>query len=276
MYAEELSSLLSQPLNPNREENAVRCPLHDDRHASMSINLRKGVWNCLGCGKGGPLHTLFQFLGSDLDKGARAILRANTDPDPEPVDFREKYNEFRSIRITTPEVQEYMREKGVLYEVMEEAGIRYDARGTLVMPYFDGDRVVALRYRGRNNFKWYESGSERTIYGLNEIRGKRQVILCEGESDTHSMRSLLRRTGVDDVVVGGIAGANSSVEKWELWALDLMYAKEVWIAFDADEAGDKGAERAIETLGSIAKRLRPTKEKDWADAIAAGEKIDLA
>lgn len=276
MIAEELSILLSQPLNPARQNQSVRCPMHDDRVASLSISIPKGQWYCWGCGKGGGLQTLARFLGGDLDRSDIIVSQAQglLEPEEERVDFRAKYDEFSPIKPTTPEAITYARNKGITYDTLEAFGIRHDTRGTLVMPYFDGDRVVALRYRGRSS-KWYESGSERTIYNLNAVRGASRVILCEGESDTHSVFNLLARIRLDDIMVGGIAGANSSVEKWELWALDLMWADEIWIAFDADEAGDKGAERAIEVLGDKAKRLRPTKAIDWSDAIIAGETILL-
>lgn len=272
MIAEELSGLLGQPLKPYATNQSVKCPMHDDRVASLSINLSKGVWYCWGCGKGGSLLTLARFLGGDFDR-TDLIVEQNRiqEPEEEPVDFTYKYDDWLPIQPTTPEAITYARQKGISYVTLEDFGIRHDNRGNLCMPYYDGNRIVALRYRSRDNKKWYESGSERTIYNLNAVRGAKRVVLMEGESDTHSMYDLCKRLHMDDMVVGGIAGANSSREKWELYALDLMWAEEVYIAFDADEAGDKGAERGIEILGSVAKRLRPTTANDWSDAILAGE-----
>lgn len=271
MIAEELSALLGQPLNPNREENPIRCPLHDDSRASASVNLRKGVWNCQGCGEGGGILYLAQLLGGELDRSDIIVSQAQglLEPPEDRVNFREKYESFMPIKATTPEATNYVRAKGLLYDTLTAFGIRHDGRGNLVMPYFDGDRVVALRYRGQSA-KFYEPGSERTIYNLNRVRGSERVVLAEGESDAHVLSEAL-----PDVGVGAIPGANSSVEHWELWSLDLMWADTVWIAFDADEAGDKGAERAIEVLGEKARRLRPTKGNDWSEAIAAGEKPAL-
>jgi len=246
--------------------------MHDDRVASLSISIPKGQWYCWGCGKGGGLQTLARFLGGELDRSDMIITQAQAlvEPVEERIDFREKYESFLPIKPTTPEAITYARSKGISYDTLEAFSIHHDNRGNLVMPYFDGDRVVALRYRGQSA-KFYETGSERTIYNLNAVRGASRVILCEGESDTHSMYDMSKRLHMDDFVVGGIAGANSSHESWELWALDLMWAEEIWIAFDADDAGDKGAERAIEVLGSVAHRLRPHLGNDWSDAIAAGE-----
>lgn len=271
--AEELGALLGVPLSLNRENQSVKCPMHDDRVASMSISLPKGVWFCWGCDKGGTLTTLARFLGGDIDRTDLLLSTINTEPDPEPVDFTGKYNEFLPINPLTAEAVTYRKEKGIAYETLDYFGIRHDSRGTLVMPYVVDDRVVALRYRTSDGRKWYESGSERTIYNLNAVRGASRIVLCEGESDTHAVHSALRDT---DVVVGGIPGANSSREKWQLWQLDMMWAEEIYIAFDADEAGDKGAERGVEILGPSAKRLRPTTAVDWSDALKQGEQIGLS
>jgi putative DNA primase/helicase len=51
----------------------VRCPLHDDQHASMDIHEERGVWICrAGCGSGGAVAFARRVLG---DAGARELLR---------------------------------------------------------------------------------------------------------------------------------------------------------------------------------------------------------
>lgn len=39
-------------------EAKVNCVLHDDAHASASVNLDNGLWNCYVCNKGGDAITL--------------------------------------------------------------------------------------------------------------------------------------------------------------------------------------------------------------------------
>jgi DNA primase len=34
-------------------ERSMRCPVHDDAHASASVNGGKGVWHCHACGNSG-------------------------------------------------------------------------------------------------------------------------------------------------------------------------------------------------------------------------------
>ena len=39
----------------SRDQLNVKCPFHDDRTASMSLNLRDGLWNCHVCNEGGGI-----------------------------------------------------------------------------------------------------------------------------------------------------------------------------------------------------------------------------
>lgn len=34
-------------------EASMQCPVHDDAHASASVNIEKGLWHCHACGGGG-------------------------------------------------------------------------------------------------------------------------------------------------------------------------------------------------------------------------------
>lgn len=37
----------------------VKCPLHDDKNESLSINPLKNLWQCFGCGAGGDSISLY-------------------------------------------------------------------------------------------------------------------------------------------------------------------------------------------------------------------------
>lgn len=51
-----------QEFNPDRGGNQqVRCVFHDDRHASASVNLDEGVFNCFTCGIGGDAIELIKI-----------------------------------------------------------------------------------------------------------------------------------------------------------------------------------------------------------------------
>lgn len=41
------------PVPAGSGERPMRCPAHDDAHASASANMSKGLWHCHACGAGG-------------------------------------------------------------------------------------------------------------------------------------------------------------------------------------------------------------------------------
>lgn len=52
----ELIENLGVKLKKVGREYKGLCPFHPDRQPSLSVNRRKGVWHCFGCGKGGTAH----------------------------------------------------------------------------------------------------------------------------------------------------------------------------------------------------------------------------
>ena len=59
---------------PRYGEHPFRCPVHDDRVASASVNRRKGVWNCHACGAGGDAVTLVMEMEHLTAKEALGFL----------------------------------------------------------------------------------------------------------------------------------------------------------------------------------------------------------
>ena len=53
-----------------------RCPLHDDKTASLSVNSAKGVWHCFGCDKGGDVAAWVKETQKVDFTGAKTILEA--------------------------------------------------------------------------------------------------------------------------------------------------------------------------------------------------------
>ncbi|HGY5509719.1 CHC2 zinc finger domain-containing protein [Burkholderia territorii] len=52
--AEVLARLQLQPSKPNGAGYAqVRCPIHGENHASLSIHFERGNWRCFACGEAG-------------------------------------------------------------------------------------------------------------------------------------------------------------------------------------------------------------------------------
>lgn len=266
---DELAALLNQVIPDGRENVMVHCPLHEDRRPSLSLNLTKGVWWCHACGKGGGVRRLAQMLGGDLDAADLAVRTLRLEPDKDDPDFAAHAIECADYFISglrVPDIlRRYVEDKKLSWDVASEFGLGYDEkRGALSIPYWDNGRCVSIQYRYPDGSKNQETGGKRILYNVDALRGSQFVILCEGESDTHRMWTEVNAWGYD-IAVGGVPGAASGNKRWELWSLDLLWAEKIVIAFDADEAGDKGADQALKALGDKAVRLRPEGGKDWCD-----------
>lgn len=269
---DELAVLLNQAIPNGRANIMVHCPFHEDRRPSLSLSLTKGVWFCHACAKGGGIRRLAQLLGGDLDAADLAVRTLSLEPETPEPDFSEIANRhLGDAHLGQKLITDYLVDKRLDYEVQFEFRLGYDKqRNAISIPYFDGDEVRSIQYRYPDGSKNQETGGKRILYHVDSARGAPEVVVCEGESDTHRVWSELK---VYDMAVIGVPGAASGNKRWDLWSLDLLWAERVWIAFDADEAGDKGAETAMRALGDKARRLRPEGGNDWCDPNTDWEKF---
>jgi len=271
---EVIEKLLDRPINERSQNFQTTCPFHAERRASMSIDLERGLFICFACGEKGGLRKLSQLVGQRIDEGTIALAGVDIDRYEEPPDFSEKAMQlYASAYRHKPKVMiEYLHSRNLENDTLPHFTLGWDDnRKVISMPYYDEDRVVAIRYRDAYGNKSYETGSKPGIYNINDVGGKNAIILCEGESDTHAAWSELRRLNRhEEIGVGGISGAHHSQGQVELWYLSLLWAERVYMAFDADEAGDKGVKVFMNVLGEKAVRMRPTRGKDLTEHLMRG------
>ena len=86
-------------------------------------------------------------------------------------------------------------------------------------------------------------GRPTTLFGIHNLKGKKEdAIICEGELDVIA----LWQYGFKENVVSGTAGAGMWAEEW----LDTLESyKHFTIAYDVDDAGEKGAKSVADKLG---------------------------
>ena len=58
---------------PDRVNQKILCPVHEERVPSCSVQLTKGLWMCHSCGKGGDSWTLIMVKEGVDFGGARAF-----------------------------------------------------------------------------------------------------------------------------------------------------------------------------------------------------------
>lgn len=137
-------------------------------------------------------------------------------------------------------------ERGLSLETVKKAmlgvGIRrFGPKGApnskaLMFPYFENSKAVGVKYRSlppeKKDFR-YTAGREVGLYRQDVIKdGMESLLILEGESDTLT----LVEHGIDNVI--GVSGCDSKDAYWES-KFDLP--KKLYLVFDNDEAGQKGA-----------------------------------
>jgi DNA primase len=279
----EVDNLLGQHGRGSGVNKSYVCPFHDDDTPSLSVNLETGAWLCFGCGAKGNIGQLYYKLGEQEpeDRKIERLYRlAQEDTSvqlKEPINMVPLANEYIRQAETVSgrrAFESFCRSRPIDPDVLRRFGVGYrPEKKALTFPYYENDgRVAGIRYRHVDTgAKWYEGGSRRVLYGIPEVVGRGEVIICEGESDT------LATAGRADPSMGvcGSPGAGVSSAVWSLWGLDLLFASRIYFAFDNDEAGDKGADAGMQVLGTErCVRIRPTLGKDMCEHYLNGGTLD--
>lgn len=276
-------------LGPSRghgKNRSFRCPWHDDSSPSLSANIETGLWLCFGCDRRGNLDTLYRLFGETPDPEYRwdrakgSLLLSGTrlqDLSYEAGllewDFRERSEDSTCAG--------FLRQRGISQETARsyqvglvsdrETGHIEPLRQSLSFPYHDGQGICrGIKIRYPDGSKRAVSGSvfEGNLFGARHVQGKGVVVICEGESDTLKVADALKDT---DVGVAGTSGASVNDSSWGVIGIQLLFAERIYLAYDADEAGDRCAGIATDVLGvERCTRLRPVHGKDITDHLLAG------
>lgn len=272
---EKIAELLGVQVNERSVNALLLCPFHQERSPSFSIHLEDGFWQCFGCGKKGGIKTLYRELGESFSQEVYhdMLIRSVRNSIQSKGDFTylaNKHVDAANRGGGQDAIQRYIDSKPISMDIIKAFGMGWsNEHKAISMPYWDNGVAMGIKYRYKSGNKAAEPGSSFGMYGIDNVRGKRNVVICEGESDTHAMWSLMRHDA--SFGVAGISGAVRDKDLWSLWMIDMMFAKKIYIAFDADSAGDSAFDVAVSTIGSDkCFRIRPTHGKDICEHIING------
>lgn len=230
-------------LGPGKKSGAeilFRCPNHEDRDPSLSINPSKNLWLCGPCGKSGNYWELAAFL-------------ASVDPENKPA------------------VTAWLRERGLLNSNGQQEHHEQQIVATYDYRTAEGDlSYQVVRYEpkdfrqrrpdGTGGWIWDTKGIKRIPYNLPELLKAEYAFVVEGEKDVQSLRK-----------IGLVATCNSGgAGKWTAELSQYFRSDQrITITPDADEPGRKHGEQVAQSLhGRVAsvKILElPGPDKDVSD-----------
>lgn len=261
------------------------CPFCGKRKHLM-FNAVTTTWDCKRCGETGNLLTMRRRLG-DLQvevKSASDYIFYRGKPDAAPLPGERPppgvdvtYHR-RLMDGTVPEVLEYlMGARGFTRETLERFKIGVATRQGKIMisiPHYYRGELVCMKFRSvppdkKVFIRWKDCPSVLfngdSLIGLDKLPPRqRKVAVCEGEFDAMA----LVQYGYERVV-STTTGAGSS--DWpEHWLEPLEHATSVYLGYDADQAGEDGANKAAATLGKYRCRRFVPPLNDWNACLSAG------
>jgi twinkle protein len=246
---------------------------------SLSVRLtgaKAGVWKDFQSGESGDLLDLWaacRSLGvAESIREAKEYLGIR---DTMPAREERSYRRPAKPTCRTPKsrVREWLLGRGLeertlaAFKVGEQ---ERDGKVYAVFPYLrDGD-LVNVKYRNPDDKRdmRQEGGAEPCLFGWHLIEPKaRTVAITEGEIDAMT----LWQAGIAALSVNAGAGNHQWIETdWQR----LERFSEILVAFDDDDAGQKGAAEVIRRLGVTRCKLLkfPAKDaNDWLMQGACGE-----
>jgi twinkle protein len=252
---------------------------HGEPGESLSVRLsgaKRGLWRDFAADEGGDLLDLWAATrGVSIGEAmveAKAYLGVR---DEMPKRERPAYKRPERPRgqAAKSAVRQWLNGRGITDATIEDFKIaeqQRDSKNIAVLPYLRDGELVNVKYRDIADKKGMrqEAGAEPCLFGWHLIKPRdRSVAITEGEIDAMT----LHQCGIPALSVNAGAGNHQWIENdWD--RLDRF--SEIFVCFDDDEAGQKGAREVMQRLGQD--RCKPVKfpAKDanqWLQDGASGE-----
>jgi hypothetical protein len=200
-------------LKPNgRAQRTARCPFHDDKRASLSVNLDTGLWTCHAqCGSGN-----------------RAQFEARLNDVAAPV---------ATVSVSEPKIRVAVRRTA-------EAVYEYcDGQGAVVFRKLrcSGKRFFTERPDGNGGWiKNLDGIAQRPLYNLPAVLAAPNIAFCEGEKDVDRVNRLFAELGMPDwVATTNFDGAG---KPWRADYARWLAKKKIVFLPDNDDAGRQHVE----------------------------------
>lgn len=245
---------------------------------SLSVRVKgekKGRWKDFASGEGGDLLDLWAACRmcsvSEAMREAKAFLGVRDDmPKREEKTYKRPQVAGKAPKNA---VVDWLKSRGLTEGTIEAFAIREqtrDGKTYAMFPYKRDGELVNVKSRNPADKRdmRQEGGAEPCLFGWHLIDPRaRSVAITEGEIDAMT----LHQCGISALSVNAGAGNHQWIENdWER----LERFSEIWICFDDDEPGKKGAREVLQRLGVERCKLVKFGAKDanqWLMDGAGGE-----
>ena len=231
---------LLQNVKRSGNGHTARCPSHDDTNNSLSISQGEDDRILVKCFAGCGIDDIVNSLG--IEK--KDLFFFNPSLHNAHMHTKAKHAENtknRSVQLKNPvshtcTLNDYAKEKKLPEEFLLSVGLKdykYQKQPAIRISYLDENgHEKVVRYRismiGKNCFR-YRAGCKSMLYGLWRAVATDHIILCEGESDCHTL-------WFHELPAYGIPGAATWSEKRDAPAFE-KFAR-IYIIVEPDTGGD--------------------------------------
>lgn len=192
------------------------------------------------------------------------------------VYYRNKYEKRKDyvkpnpVKVETRKTTfyEYFKTRGISKETLEKYKVEFNGR-EIVFQYFKNGQLVNNKYRTRDKKFRQEAGTEKTLYGMDNVKDTDTLIWVEGEMDVLSFAE----QGIMSVSIpqGATEDKLECIEN--CFEFINSFDKHI-IAVDNDNAGDKLKKNLLSRLGKDKCSLVNWKQyKDCNEALLNGENL---
>lgn len=241
-----------EPAGPNSEgEWYLRCPLHDDKKRSASLNTENWQWFCQACKRGGHVRDLIKEMRANGQIQAQQQGRKKKEVEPiDPSDVEMYHRWLMDDEVAS---NTFMTRRGLSMKTLRKYQLGWH-RGEqcYIIPVFDAEgNVINLRHYqldppdDRRKIWSVDGHGAPALYPISSLEAD-TIVVCEGELDAlatiqHGIAAITRT-----------AGANSWLQEWN----EHFRGKNVLVCHDMDVAGQQANQVVASNLRGIAAELR--------------------
>lgn len=251
-------------------EIRVFCPVCENPETSTSpsasMNPEEGVWNCLKNPHGGKIWDLVKQLKEERGFDIRAARLKNQHKDPAysaatqerlnggrrgngaPLPTQDQIDNWvQALLSNTTKLNAFMEQRGIERHTIIDWELGWDGqRYTIPVRGDEGEIVNVRRYamggNATNKMLNLPGHGSAHIFAQSKLRDNEEIVITEGETDC----ILLNQYGIPAIT--HTAGAGTFRPAWG----KEFAGKVVWIVYDNDDAGRKGATKVQAILKPFA------------------------
>lgn len=242
----------------NETEVRVKCPSHSDDHASCSISTEKKLFRChtAGCGAKGDFLTFISLVEKIKRQQVVDYVRKEYRVSPTKTISRESVERFHKGIWSAEACLHQLRIRAISDETIRAYRLGVDNKERITIPIFneDGKCVNIRRYRpgAPDNVKMTNTkghGKSTHLYPVDQLSYDK-IVVAGGECKALAVLERLNQHGIGSVSV--TAGEGHWIPQFN----SLLEGKAVYICYDIDAAGVKGARKVATRLHNSAAEVR--------------------